>query len=85
MLRVLLPDGEEGMSCGVPAFRVDGTAVAGYAYAKKHCSFFPQSGSVLDQVEPALLEGYDWSIGTLRFPTDQPPTSNCFDASSRFA
>ncbi len=73
LLSQLLPDAEEGMSYGVPAFRVSGTPVAGYAHAKKHCSFFPHSGSVLDQVEQALLEGYDWSKGTLRFPVDQVP------------
>ncbi len=73
LLTSLLPDAEEGMSYGVPALRVNGTPVAGYAYAKRHCSFFPHSGSVLDQVEPELLEGYDWSKGTLRFPVDQMP------------
>lgn len=73
MLSRILPDGEEGISYGVPAVRVGGTAVAGYAYAKKHCSYFPHSGSVLDKVDPAMLEGYDWAKGTLRFPIDQPP------------
>lgn len=74
MLSRILPDGEEGISYGVPAIRIGGTAVAGYAHARKHCSYFPHSGSVLDQVDPALLEGYDWAKGTLRFPVDQPPS-----------
>lgn len=73
MLALILPEGEEGMSYGVPAIRVGGTPIVGYAYAKKHCSYFPHSGSVLDQVEPYLLEGHDWAKGTLRFPVDQPP------------
>jgi uncharacterized protein YdhG (YjbR/CyaY superfamily) len=73
MLASMLPDAEEGMSYGVPAFRVGGTAVAGYAYAKRRCSFFPHSGSVINQVEPGLLEGYDWAKGTLRFPIDRLP------------
>ena len=73
MLRELLPDAEEAISYGVPAFKVDGKSVAGYAYAKKHCSYLPHSGSVIDQVETDLLEGYDWSKGTLRFPADQAP------------
>ena len=73
MLASILVDGEEGMSYGVPAVRVGGTPVAGYAHAKKHCSYFPHSGSILSQVEPELLEGYDWAKGTLRFPVDQPP------------
>ena len=74
-LRSILPDATEGLSYGVPAFKVDGKAVAGYAYARRHCSYFPHSGSVIARVEPELLEGYDWSKGTLRFPVDQPPSA----------
>lgn len=70
-LASILPDAEEAMSYGVPAFKVSGRAVAGYAYAKRHCSYFPHSGSVLERVAPELLEGYDWSKGTLRFPVDR--------------
>ncbi|MGD2102648.1 MAG: DUF1801 domain-containing protein, partial [Acidimicrobiia bacterium] len=73
MLAEILPDGEEGISYGVPAVHVGGKAVAGYAYAKKHCSYFPHSGSVLNHIDPELLAGYDWGKGTLRFPIDQPP------------
>jgi uncharacterized protein YdhG (YjbR/CyaY superfamily) len=43
-------------------------------YAKRHCSYFPHSGAVIEQVEPDLLAGYDWAKGTLRFPVDQPPS-----------
>lgn len=73
MLVSMVPEGEEGISYGVPAIRVRGTPVAGYAYAKGHCSYFPHSGSVLSQVEPELLQGYDWAKGTLRFPVDRLP------------
>jgi uncharacterized protein YdhG (YjbR/CyaY superfamily) len=73
MLVLIVPDAEEGLSYGVPAFKVDGSPVAGFAYAKQHCSYFPHSGSVLGQVDDDLLEGYDWSKGTLRFPVDSVP------------
>jgi len=73
MLASILPEAEEGISYGVPAFKVGGKAVAGYAHAKRHCSYFPHSGSVIPHVEPELLEGYDWSKGTLRFPVDRVP------------
>jgi uncharacterized protein YdhG (YjbR/CyaY superfamily) len=71
MLKSILPEGEETISYGVPAIKIDGKAIAGYAFAKRHCSYFPHSGLVLEQVEPELLEGYDWSKGTLRFPVDR--------------
>ncbi len=55
------------------SFKVGGKAVAGYAHAKRHCSYFPHSGSVIPHVEPELLDGYDWSKGTLRLPVDWVP------------
>jgi uncharacterized protein YdhG (YjbR/CyaY superfamily) len=69
-LRQILPHATEGISYGVPAFFVDGTPVAGYAYAKNHCSYYPHSGSVLEAMA-AELTGYQWSKGALRFPKDQ--------------
>lgn len=70
-LRALLPEAEETIYYGVPAFKVAGKGVAGYAAAKRHCSYFPMSGSVLPAVSDRLT-GYDWSRGTLRFGVDDP-------------
>lgn len=70
-LRELLPQAAETISYGVPAFLVDGKPVAGYAWAKRHCSFYPHSGAVLVQAQE-LLRGFDWGKGTLRFPVDEP-------------
>lgn len=70
-LRDALPGAEEAIYYGVPAFKVGGVGVAGYSAAKKHCSYFPMSGSVLAGM-PDDLVGYDWSKGTLRFGVDAP-------------
>jgi uncharacterized protein YdhG (YjbR/CyaY superfamily) len=70
-LRDLLPEAAEAMSYGMPAFLVDGKPVAGYAWAKGHCSYHPHSGAVLSELA-GRLDGYDWSKGTLRFPVDEP-------------
>lgn len=67
----ILPDAQEGLSYNMPAMKVGGKAVAGYAYFKAHCSYFPHSGSVLPQLEEEL-DGYSWSKGTLKFPVDEP-------------
>ena len=66
-LRATLPDADEGLSYGVPAFLVDGTPVAGYAGFKAHCGYYPHSDSVLAGAAD-LLDAYEWSRGTLRFP-----------------
>ena len=70
-LRRILPEAEEKMSYGVPAFTLGGKAIAGYAGLARHCSYFPHSGAVLPELDDELA-GYDWSKGTLRFPVDQP-------------
>lgn len=70
-LRELLPEAVEEISYGVPAFKISGKAIAGYAHAKNHCSYFPHSGQVLPVLADELGQ-YDWAKGTLRFPVDQP-------------
>lgn len=70
-LRVVLPDAEECLKYGMPAFVVGGRAVAGYDGFKHHCSYFPHSGSVLEQI-PNLPTWTEAAKGTLRFPIDRP-------------
>lgn len=71
-LRRILPDATESLSYGMPVFRIQGKAVAGYAYFKNHCSYFPHSGSVLSEAADDLV-AFDWSKGTLKFPADEAP------------
>jgi len=70
-LRRILPDAEECLKYGMPAFVVDGTTVAGYEAFKNHCSYFPHSGGVIPRAG-ALVERYDAEAGTLRFAVDRP-------------
>jgi uncharacterized protein YdhG (YjbR/CyaY superfamily) len=70
-LRELLPEAQEALSYGMPAFVLGGKPVAGYAWAKRHCSYYPHSGAVLTELAD-VLERYDWSKGTLRFAVDDP-------------
>ena len=66
-IRSVVPHAKETMSYGMPAFEIDGNVVAGFDGFKSHCSYFPHSGSVLQE-----LDGYpEWcevSKGTLKFP-----------------
>lgn len=70
-LRTVLPDAEEGIKYNMPSFIVDGLAVASYEGFKRHCSFFPCSGSTLAAIGP-LKGGTPAGKGTLQFPIDQP-------------
>jgi uncharacterized protein YdhG (YjbR/CyaY superfamily) len=67
----IVPEAEQGIAYGMPAFRLGGKAVAGFAAFKSHLSYFPHSGSVLPELSDDLL-GYATSKGTLQFPIDKP-------------
>jgi len=64
------PDAEQGIAYGLPAFKVEGKMIAGFAAFKNHLSYLPHSGSVF----PALadeLSDYTFSAGALRFDVDR--------------
>ncbi len=70
-IRRVIPDAEEGISYGMPAFRVNGKVVAGFAAFRDHLSYLPHSGSVLGQLSDDLA-GYSMTKGSLHFPADEP-------------
>ncbi len=67
----VVPEAEEGISYGVPAFRVDGKVIAGFAAFKNHLSYLPHSGSVFPLLEDDVAR-YKTSKGALQFPVDTP-------------
>jgi uncharacterized protein YdhG (YjbR/CyaY superfamily) len=67
----IAPEAEEVISYRVPAFRLHGKVIAGFAAFKNHLSYLPFSGSVLVQVADQL-EGYARTKSSLHFPIDQP-------------
>lgn len=67
----ILPDAEEVISYRVPAFRLRGKVVAGFAAFKNHLSYLPFSCSVLDQLSDEL-EGYTMTKSSLHFSIDDP-------------
>jgi uncharacterized protein YdhG (YjbR/CyaY superfamily) len=67
----IVPDAEQGISYGVPAFRLDGKTIAGFAAFKGHLSYLPHSGSVVAQLAEET-ERYTKTKGALHFPIDEP-------------
>ncbi|GAA2744472.1 hypothetical protein GCM10009868_22290 [Terrabacter aerolatus] len=65
------PDAEQGMSYGMPAFRIDGKVVAGFAAFKNHLAYLPHSGEVLTMLGDRLA-AYECTKGSLHFPVDEP-------------
>ena len=66
-----LPNAEQCISYAMPAFKVQGKTIAGFAAFKNHLSYLPHSGSVLAALQPDLA-GYEHTKGSLHFPIDQP-------------
>jgi uncharacterized protein YdhG (YjbR/CyaY superfamily) len=67
----IVPDAEQVISYRVPAFRVRGKTVAGFAAFRNHLSYLPFSGSVLSELADEL-EGYTMTKSALHFPVDRP-------------
>jgi len=67
----IIPKAEECISYGMPAFRLEGKVIAGFAAFKNHLSYLPHSGSVFRELSEDLA-GYESTTGSLHFPIDQP-------------
>ncbi len=67
----VIPDSEQCISYNIPTFKVDGKWVAGFGAYKKHLTFFPFGGHILDHFEDELV-GYTRTTGGLHFTPDKP-------------
>lgn len=67
----VIPGAEQCISYGMPAFRMHGKVIAGFAAFKNHLSYLPHSGSVLSELKTELA-GYAMTSGSLHFGVDTP-------------
>jgi uncharacterized protein YdhG (YjbR/CyaY superfamily) len=68
-IKAAVPEAEECISYGLPAFRLGGKFLVAYGAASAHCAFYP--GAAL-QALGLQLRNYDTSKGTIRFPANKP-------------
>ena len=68
----VIPEAEQGLSYGVPVFRIAGKPVAGFSAAKNWLSYLPHSGEILATMSDEDLGGLSASKGALKFPIDEP-------------
>lgn len=66
-----VPAAEEGVSYGLPAFRLGGRPLVCFSASTNHCSLFPMSPAVI-QAHAADLKAYETSKGTIRFSPARP-------------
>ena len=67
----IIPNSEEVMSYGMPAFKVNGTVIAGLLPHKNHVGFYPFSGSVLGNFKTEL-KNFKQTKSALHVPIDKP-------------
>ncbi|MBP9779261.1 DUF1801 domain-containing protein [Candidatus Gracilibacteria bacterium] len=67
----ILPDSVECISYCMPAFKVHGKAVAGFAAFKNHLSFFPFSGSILSEFALELTD-FTYTKSGIHFTPEKP-------------
>ncbi len=67
----ILPEAERCISYGMPAFKLEGKTIAGFAAFKNHLSYLPHSGSVIRRLAEDT-EGYTKTEGSLHFAVNEP-------------
>jgi uncharacterized protein YdhG (YjbR/CyaY superfamily) len=67
----IVPEVQQCISYGMPAFKLRGKTIAGFAAFKNHLSYLPHSGSVFPQLAKEL-EGYTKTKGSLHFSVEEP-------------
>jgi uncharacterized protein YdhG (YjbR/CyaY superfamily) len=65
-----VPDAEEVISYGMPAFKVGGTYLIGFAAFTDHLGIFPTPGPI-EELKDRLGE-YKLAKGTIQFTLDKP-------------
>jgi uncharacterized protein YdhG (YjbR/CyaY superfamily) len=67
----IVPEAEQCISYRIPAFRIDGQVIAGFAAFTNHLSYFPFSGSVLGELTEDIAR-YRGTKSALHFDIDTP-------------
>ncbi len=70
-IRSAAPGAVEGLSYGIPCFRLEGRMVVWYAAWKEHVSIYPMRAS-MRRALGAEARKYKTSKGTIQFPLDRP-------------
>jgi uncharacterized protein YdhG (YjbR/CyaY superfamily) len=77
--RNLMPDAQEAISYGMPAFERGGKFFLSYAGWKRHCSIYPLTDEFLAE-HRTELEGYRRTKGSLHFTPERPLPDALLDA-----
>jgi uncharacterized protein YdhG (YjbR/CyaY superfamily) len=69
-IRDAAPNAEEGISYGVPVFKLNNKTLVNFGAAKNHIGFYPTPGAIEAFKEP--LSAYNGAKGSVQFANDKP-------------
>jgi uncharacterized protein YdhG (YjbR/CyaY superfamily) len=69
-IRAAAPRADECISYGIPTLRLGGRMLVSFGAGARHCAFYPGAHPI--RAHAKALAGYDTSVGTIRFPPDEP-------------
>lgn len=78
-IRAVVPDAEEAISYGMPAFERGGKFFVSYAAWKRHCSIYPLSDTFF-AAHRAELESFGRTKGSLHFTPERPLPDHLVEA-----
>lgn len=70
-INTLVPDTKECISYGIPSFKLNGKAFAGFGAYKKFISFYPFSGEILASFQ-AELTGFECAKSAIHLSPERP-------------
>ena len=70
-IKRIVPDAQECISYRMPAFRLDGVVIAGFAATAQGGSYYPFSGSTLKKLA-GDLRAFSQTPGALHFSAERP-------------
>jgi uncharacterized protein YdhG (YjbR/CyaY superfamily) len=83
-IRAALPDAEEAIAYGIPAYRLDGRVALYFAGWKSHYAIYPVTAALTEALADVLAP-YDMSgRGTVRFPLGEPVPTAVITRIARF-
>ena len=70
-IHAIVPKAQERINYGIAAFFRDGKPLAGLGASKRHCSYYPMSGSTIAALKHDLKD-YETTKGAIHFAVDKP-------------
>jgi uncharacterized protein YdhG (YjbR/CyaY superfamily) len=78
IIRDIVPEAEERISYGLPAFRYQDRMLVGYGATAGHCALYLMSSSTIEAFQDDL-KGFATSKGTIRFQPEHPLPADLVD------